>query len=112
MRFAGKAGPALARAVAITAAMLFLGAGTAAADTPDAPGAPAAVTAEASPAASDAAPREVLATESAARLGVARLTSERKLNESTQMVEDPAMRWLLIIGISALAIWLIVTLAD
>jgi hypothetical protein len=105
MKFPRHTGPALARWLATAAIVLVLASRPAAAETvPPAADRPVA----------QEPPRveTVLATESAARLGVARVNvSERRMNESTQ-VQDTTTRWLLIIGISAIAVALILALAD
>ena len=57
-------------------------------------------------------PAPVLATEAAARVGVTRATAPANAPAAAQMTTDPTMKWVLIIGIAALAVLLIVTLAD
>ena len=59
---------------------------------------------------SPAAP--ALATEAAARVGITRANADANAPAAAQMTTDPTMKWVLIIGIAALAVLLIVTLAD
>lgn len=92
------------RTLVTTAIVLCLSAAPAAADVraeeerPGAREAPAAET--------------VMATESAARVGIERSRITERNASAAMQPADPATRWLLIIGISALAIALIVILAD
>jgi hypothetical protein len=105
MKFPRHSGPALARWLAMAAIVLVLASRPAAAET---------VPATADRPVAQEAPRveTVLATESAARLGVTRVNvTERTMNEGAQ-VQDTTTRWLLIIGISAIAVALILALAD
>jgi hypothetical protein len=70
-------------------------------------------TTEISAAARDASPvTPALATEAAARVGVTRAKADANAPAAAQMTTDPTMRWVLIIGIAALAVVLILALAD
>jgi hypothetical protein len=70
-------------------------------------------TTEIGAAARDVAPTApALATEAAARVGVTRAKADANAPAAAQMTTDPTMKWVLIIGIAALAVLLIVTLAD
>lgn len=70
-------------------------------------------TTEISAAARDVSPAApALATEAAARVGVTRAKADANAPAAAQMTTDPTMKWVLIIGIAALAVLLIVTLAD
>jgi hypothetical protein len=68
---------------------------------------------EVSAAARDISPAApALATEAAARVGVTRAKADANAPAAAQMTTDPTMKWVLIIGIAALAVVLILALAD
>lgn len=54
----------------------------------------------------------VLATEAAARLGISRAESRAEAKGSEMQAQSETMKWLIILGVAAVAALLIVTLAD